>query len=389
MLRRMGNGLRSATGRTSMFVLGIAALTLVNDASSAAGPLSAVTRPRTADTVPAGGLVVYQASGRIEVAPVAGGQGTALTTSSGLGEQFHPDWSPTGDSVVFAVADDDGTRDIWRADLTGDASVVFDCSAPCAWADDPAWSPDGASILFQQGAAAPDGTGIGTLEVLDLASGVATTALTAEPGVYPFGPRWSPDSGSVVYEEVRFATTAVDDSTVVGSTIAVIDLADAAAGPKYLTRPDFFAGSPDWSTTDRIVFDAPRSSDDPEGPGDLYLADTAGNVRMLTAVGRDGHRAIQPRWSADGTSVAFVYEDVPLADPLITFAALADLETGGPFAAGALPGTHPQLRPGTVVEAAAVPLGSPTTMPGGPTMTPTATTLSGGPTMTPATSAAG
>ena len=87
------------------------------------------------------------------VRPDGTGAHSLTADVSGI-NQTHPDWSSDGNRIVFAVMAMDGLQDLWVVDADGTgAEMILDCSGDCVWFDDPAWSPDGSSILF-----ARDGT---------------------------------------------------------------------------------------------------------------------------------------------------------------------------------------------------------------------------------------
>lgn len=171
-----------------------------------------------------------------------GNDGRILTTAPGVGEQLHPDWAPQGSALTFAVDETDGTRDIWTASLDGSITQrIVDCSAPCAWTDAPAWSPDGNSIAFVRTVGDEDADGTSTVEVVDVATGVSAVVVSTSTTWYPFVPRWSPSGKGIVYESIEFASAMLAEERVLSATINVVDLmapdpasvaiTDRASGP--------------------------------------------------------------------------------------------------------------------------------------------------------------
>jgi hypothetical protein len=143
------------------------------------------------------------------------------------GTQEHPDWSPDGRQLVIDTLDGAGVRDLWIADADGtDARRVIDCVDPCKGVDEPAWSPDGASIAFQRIIVGDLGTLTSTLEILDVATETTRVVLTMPTRQALLAPRWAPDGRRLVVEVVRLP----EDSFLVdpdGGAIGIVDL-DAA-----------------------------------------------------------------------------------------------------------------------------------------------------------------
>lgn len=71
--------------------------------------------------------------------------GRARPLAPGASQDFHPDWSPSGQEIAFA-SDRGGELDVWvvRADGSGLRQVTSGEGSK-TW---PAWSPDGREILF-------------------------------------------------------------------------------------------------------------------------------------------------------------------------------------------------------------------------------------------------
>jgi Tol biopolymer transport system component len=264
------------------------------------------------------------------------------------GDQVHPDWSPDGMHIAFAADDGDGTRDLWIVNVDGsEATKAYDCSDPCAWSDDPAWSPDGSTILFQQGVAVDGGpNGVGQLARLDVAAGTVTSVYSAPgPGDYLYVPRWAPDGTRIVFEVVEFKSARLDEEAVTGGTIAVIALKDGASRgeARELLPRSSRASYADWHPDgSRVVYAVPTGPGD-MAPADLWTITPDGNGRtQLTHMAAARGRAIQPTWSPDGTQLVFVAER-EIGTPV------AGISASDGTGLGLVPGeqrrTHPRLRP--------------------------------------------
>ena len=259
------------------------------------------------------------------------------------GDQTNPDWSPDGSQLVLAVAR--GREDLWIVGADGsDARVVAECGRGCLYLDDPDWSPDGRSILFSRLRVVEGGSVVATLEQVDVASGVTSVIVEAEPAHFYAGQRWSPDGASIVLEVVRLTGAGVD-SDVQDVSLAIIDLAaPTPAGRELLGAgrfPETAAWAPDGSV---IVFGAL------EAPGgdatDLFAIHPDGTgLRQVTRLVAEGGSATHPEVTADSAAVVFsatlpgadgqVLGRIDLAGGDVTPA------TGDAF----ILGVHPRLRP--------------------------------------------
>lgn len=259
------------------------------------------------------------------------------------GDRTNPDWSPDGSMLVFAV--NDAGRDVlWvvNADGTG-ARRLVDCEGDCRWLDDPAWSPDGRSVLFTRGVTA-DGQSVGTLEQVDVASGAVELIETAAPKHFYAGARWSPDGKSVVLEVVEVASKSFD-SDIADVSLAIIDLAAPTPAGRSLTKPGTFPETAAWARDgSRIVFgafDAPGATGD-----DLFEMRPDGTgLRRITTLAKEGGNATHPDVSADGKSVVFAAQLPGETRTVLGLMDFADGDVRSATGATYIDGVHPRLRP--------------------------------------------
>ena len=105
-----------------------------------------------------------------------------------------PDWSPDGSTIVFS-SDRDGVGRLGGYLVNPDGSNVRALDLD-VWFEYPSFSPDGSQIVFES----HDGTDY-EVYVLDLATG-QTTQLTDSPGGDGW-PVWSPDGSTIAFSSER------------------------------------------------------------------------------------------------------------------------------------------------------------------------------------------
>jgi Tol biopolymer transport system component/cytosine/adenosine deaminase-related metal-dependent hydrolase len=100
-----------------------------------------------------------------------------------------PCFAPTGDRLAFS-SDVSGSYGIHALDLaSGAISTIADTPAE---EYEPAWSPDGRKIAFVVANTRVD--------VVEIATGARTTAVTVPAGQIIHGPAWTPDGASLTYQ---------------------------------------------------------------------------------------------------------------------------------------------------------------------------------------------
>jgi len=206
-----------------------------------------------------------------------------------------PAWSPDGKQIavafeidgsprLFVIGADGGDRHA----LTPDRQAIGDVGSY-------AWSPDGRSIAFgaAPGSAATDSRS--SLDLVPAAGGSVREVTSATDGLAITEwspPAWSPDGASIVYD--------VSAGTPLDIRLELVAAADGGGIPRQLSASGQDAYAPVWSPDgSRIAFTVWRGG---TGPADLYVmnADGSGVLKLADDVSPNDHP-----WSPDGTSIAF------------------------------------------------------------------------------------
>ncbi len=107
------------------------------------------------DPSPDGAWVVFDLLGHVYRVRMAGGMAENLTAGSGIALNYHPRVSPDGREIAF-VSDRSGQDNLWVMNFDGSnpRQILADDDSRAA---EPAWSPDGQSILISRKMKSPAG----------------------------------------------------------------------------------------------------------------------------------------------------------------------------------------------------------------------------------------
>jgi TolB protein len=228
-------------------------------------------------------------------------------------EQLLPDWSPDGTRLAFTTRGGE-TEPLYEYELATEAArQLFACEDPCLGDDEPAYSPDGQSVVFVRalgplvhseafGEEAPADCG---LWLGDIASGEVRqlTSNTDPPCDREYNPRWSPDGSLLAYWRSPY-----EAGEPTGTAVFLLN-ADGN-GERRLTEPQMQAGDPDWSPDGEwIVFSTyPLNEYQCCQVSNLYRIRPDGSgLEQLTGYENDAQRATQPRYTPDGEWIIFTY----------------------------------------------------------------------------------
>ncbi len=232
-----------------------------------------------------------------------------------------PVWAPTGEMLAFISHRDeneDGAineSDIHQVYVVGaEGGGLRPLTEDDMDATGPTWSSDGKRVAFS---AVTDTNGDGVVDkregdlahiyVYDLDAGEMAPITEGETS--DFSPQFSPDGTQIAYVSFRYDNT--QDGKINESDIPSINIIDAdGRNREQLTEDEYIDFEPRWSPDGTVIaFHSYRL--DTNGDGELTIQDAAGVYKVSARGGNrvrlsalDGS-AEQPTWSPDGTRIAY------------------------------------------------------------------------------------
>jgi Tol biopolymer transport system component len=193
--------------------------------------------------------------------------------------------SPDGSRLAFYFCCNQAGNAIYVADVDGtDVHVVTPDGVNAYGAQ---WSPDGRSLVFQEH--------VGNLFVIDIGSGemqqvARVNQASVESGWWFMAPAFAPDGRTILFHQLNGTTNEWDLWSV-----------PVRGGEPTVVRHNAGYGSyaPNGQT---LVYLSPLDAAD---GGSLWVTDTTGGTPRRLATG--GHIE-WPRWSPDGTRIAYVQD---------------------------------------------------------------------------------
>jgi TolB protein len=219
-----------------------------------------------------------------------------------------PDWSPDGSTIVFerlfqpaapdlpTVADE-----VMRVNRDGSGlTQIGTCLGDCVSNDDPQYSPDGSQIVYTRLMHVSGGS---------LALGVwimgsdGSNPHQIEQGQTSTGsedhePAWSPDGTSIVFTRVNDTVDPVN-----GQALFVV--ATSGGEPRQITPWTLNAGGANWSPDgSKILFESYRDCPCRVTSQAYTVAPDGSGLTQLTKAGRN----IEPNWSPDGKQIVYGHQ---------------------------------------------------------------------------------
>ena len=213
-----------------------------------------------------------------------------------------PAFSAQGDRIAF-ISNRDGRMDVWVMNVDGSNPQKVTTGDPNTSEAEPAWSPDGTTLVFSSTRA---GDGAWHLFTVDVASG-AVTRLTTGWGVQP---AWSPDGTRIAYTG---ASDLIHVMNADGTNDYVLNA--CCLGPE---------GSATWSPSGgNIVFGRYDSDWQTTNIRQLYIEPATGGTPIPITSGAYyyGH----PAFSPDGSMLVFQRQEGAFGSPELYFMKLSDL----------------------------------------------------------------
>lgn len=240
----------------------------------------------TPDPLIAGGSMAFslRQNGNSDVYVLSIGQAEPIRLTNHPAEDRNPVWSPDGRRLAFS-SNRAGSWNIYVLDLpTGELQRVTQGSA---FDDHPSWSPDGQWLVYESFQEQ-------NLDIyITRADGEETPIRLTEHPAADFGPSWSPDGRHIAFTSLRSGNKDI--------VIMALDAASEQALLNVTASPDRHEEQPAFSPDGRYL----AYSDSSTG-FDLIYALPLDNYHPAgppLPVGQGRY----PSWSADGRSLAYVY----------------------------------------------------------------------------------
>ena len=218
------------------------------------------------------------------------------------GTLVQPAWAPDGASVLILEVTPESDQ-IWSvpASGVGRSLVMIPCVSPCGSRNEQSYSHDGSKvILFDAGADQMCG-----LDLYDTTTQVFDEVTSSPCGlIEERHPRFSPDDRSIAFwrsrQEVRYGA-------IVESAIFIRDL--ASGEERQVTEWDVNASVLDWSPDGEWITFVPDSWEelDMGAVADLWRVRVDGTgLEQLTSIDSPTSSLVRPRYSADGRWILFL-----------------------------------------------------------------------------------
>jgi PKD repeat protein len=223
----------------------------------------------TESTCSAGGTdIAFPHSGDIFVM----GAGGSLINITNTGNNWAPAWSPDGARIVFASSRDSANGDLYLMNPDGSnvSRLTYNIARSIGHT---AWSPDGGRIAFN----CEVDSGNSDICAIN-ADGTGFVRLNADPAA-DVGPTWSPDSAQIAFATGRY-----------GSNLEIATMNADGSGVSQVGT-GIIGSEPAWSPDGaQIAFDASDSDGYPE----IYLIQPDGT--NVSQFGSGGYGAGWPAW---------------------------------------------------------------------------------------------